>query len=196
MFTGIVEETGVVRNVVVRENLIVLTLAAKKVLVGTKIGDSISVNGVCLTVTGKKGTTVSFDLMKETLLATTMRYLKPGSKVNLERALQMNGRMGGHFVSGHVDGEGTIQDLVTLPNYVEFRIVTKPALMRYIVPKGSVCVDGVSLTVGAVTKKYFSIYLIPHTLAVTTFGECQEGDKVNLETDILAKYVLHGKETM
>ena len=103
--------------------------------------------------------------------------------------------MGGHFVSGHIDAVGVLKEIVTLPNYVEFRIETKPGLMRYIVPKGSVSIDGVSLTVGPVTKKMFSIYLIPHTLAVTTFGENKPGDKVNIETDLLAKYVVHGRMT-
>lgn len=193
MFTGIVEETGVVNAVEEKENLIVLSLSAKKVVKGVHVGDSISVNGVCLTVIKVDGQEVTFDLMKETLTATTFKYVKPGDKVNLERSLKMNSRIGGHFVSGHIDGEGTIDKIVTLPNYVEFRVTATPALTRYIVPKGSVAIDGVSLTVGAVTKKYFSVYLIPHTLTVTTFGGCKPGDKVNIETDILAKYVVHGR---
>ena len=193
MFSGIVEEKGIIQDIQRKENLIVLTLKAKKVGKGTKVGDSICVDGVCLTVTKIKGTSLTFDLMKETLDATTFKYAQPGDGVNLERSLKMNDRVGGHFVSGHVDGEGLLEAIVRLPNYVEFQISTRRDLLRYIVPKGSVTIDGVSLTVGSVTRKKFSIYLIPHTLEVTTFGASKEGDLVNIETDILAKYVVHGR---
>ena len=190
MFSGIVEEYGVVEAVTKKENLYVLSVRARKVLGGTKIGDSICVDGVCLTVTAKSAAQVSFDVMKETIQATTLKHARPGKRVNLERSLRMNGRIGGHFVSGHVDGVGRIHRIVTLPNYVEFQITLAQPLMRYIAPKGSVTIDGVSLTIGEVGKDRFSIYLIPHTLTVTTFGQCRPGDEVNVETDILAKYVL------
>ncbi len=191
MFSGIVEEYGLIQNVTKKENLFVLSVKARKVLGGTKIGDSICVNGICLTVTEKKQDVLTFDLMKETLDATNLKNARKGDKVNLERSLKVSSRIGGHFVTGHVDGVGPIQAIVTLPNYVEFRIEAGPELMRYIAPKGSVTVDGVSLTIGRVTRRYFSVYLIPHTLNVTTFGQSRKGDIVNLETDILAKYILH-----
>jgi len=191
MFSGIVEEYGVIQSVTKKENLFVLAVKAKKVLGGTKIGDSICVNGICLTVTGKKKDVLTFDLMKETIDATSLKFAQKGIKVNLERSLKVNSRIGGHFVTGHVDGVGKIQAIVRLPNYVEFRISVGPDLMKYIAPKGSVTVDGVSLTIGHVTRTFFSIYLIPHTLDVTTFGQSRKGDIVNIETDILAKYILH-----
>jgi len=196
MFSGIVEEEGKVQDIKKKKNLYVITISAKKVMRGTKIGDSISVDGVCLTVTKRTKQTISFDVMKESLDATILKYYQPKRKVNLERALKVSDRIGGHFVSGHVDGVGVLKKKVTLPNYVEWRISIGKKHRRYIVPKGSVCVDGVSLTVGVVTKSYFAIYLIPHTLDVTTFGNKRVGAKLNIETDMLAKYVLNDKETM
>ena len=190
MFSGIVEEQGVVEGVLKKKNLYVLAIKGVKVSRGTAIGDSISVDGVCLTVTKKNGPRLEFDLMKETLDATIARYYKKGSAVNLERALKVNSRLGGHFVSGHVDGVGILKKKVLLPNYVEWQIDLHRALTKYIVPKGSVCIDGVSLTVGAVRKNSFSVYLIPHTLDVTSFGKKRVGCRMNIETDILAKYVL------
>ena len=190
MFSGIVEEKGVIQNVSRKENFATITIRTNAVHKGTKIGDSICVDGVCLTVTSKKGPVMKFDLMKETLDATTMKHYKPKRTVNLERSLKVNGRLGGHFVSGHVDCVGRLKKIVTLPNYVEFQIEMDKPLMRYIVPKGSVTLDGVSLTVGEVKKKQFSVYLIPHTLDVTTFGIKTDGEEMNIETDILAKYVL------
>jgi riboflavin synthase len=194
MFSGIVEEYGSVEEVVKKENLYVLRIKVKKVLGGTKIGDSICVNGVCLTVTQKTKSVLSFDLMKETLEATTLKHAKNSFPVNLERSLKVSDRLGGHFVTGHVDGVGVIKEILTLPNYVEFRIKVDRALLKYIAPKGSVAVDGVSLTIGRVTNEYFSIYLIPHTLEVTTFGKMKAADEVNIETDILAKYILKDRE--
>ena len=190
MFSGIVEEIGIIRKVEKKKNLFVVTLKADKVTRGTKIGDSISVDGVCLTVTRRKGRVLTFDLMKETLDATTFKYAGPGREVNLERSLKVSDRIGGHFVSGHIDGTGVFKEKVTIPNYVEWRITVDKKLARYIIPKGSVCIDGVSLTVGVVKKDYFSVYLIPHTLDVTTFGKKKTGEIINIETDILAKYIL------
>ena len=128
--------------------------------------------------------------MLETLRKTTLSQLRPGMPVNLERALKAGGRFDGHFVMGHVDDRGIIKKRIALPNYVEFQISVAPKLYRYLVPKGSVCVDGVSLTVGEVKKNYFSVYLIPHTLKVTTLGTKKEKDAVNIEADILARYIL------
>ena len=196
MFSGIVEEKGFAKDVVKKKNLYVLTIMADKVIKGTKTGDSVSVDGVCLTVTKRVGATLTFDIMKESLNATTLKYFKAKREVNLERALKMSSRIGGHFVSGHVDCVGVFKKKVTLPNYVEWRIAIDKSLMKYVVPKGSISIDGVSLTVGDVKKSYFSVYLIPHTLEVTTFGNKRIGSKLNIETDLLAKYVLNAKETM
>lgn len=195
MFTGIIEETGVVEGISSRTNLSVLKVRARKVLKGSKQGTSIAVNGVCLTVTGINKNILKFDIMRETLLKTNLGALRPKDRVNLERALRANGRIDGHFVSGHVDDMGLIKAKITGENYTELQISTRRDLMRYIAPKGSVCLDGVSLTVGEVRKDYFSVYLIPFTLEVTTLGDMEKGTKVNIETDILAKYVLNQKES-
>lgn len=190
MFTGIIEEQGTVNELVRRENLYVLSIKADKVVVGTKNGDSIAINGVCLTVTGRRGKILSFDMMKETLLATTLCDLKAGDPVNLERAMKADGRFGGHFVTGHVDGVGMIERIIKLPNYVEFEITLPKKFMRYLVAKGSVALDGISLTVGRVKKQSITVYLIPATLRITNFGKKKSSDKINVETDILARYIL------
>jgi len=193
MFTGIVEATSQVTSLSKRQNLFTLAIAKPKAFTDVKIGDSIANDGVCLTVTSTRGRCFYFDLMKETLDATTLKHLKPGNWVNLERAMKAEARMGGHFVTGHVDAVGKIKAIRTLPNYVEYRISIPKPLMRYVVPKGSVSIDGISLTVGEVRKKWFAVYFIPHTLAVTTIGEKKTGDDVNIETDLLAKYILKAK---
>jgi riboflavin synthase len=189
MFTGIVEEQGAVAGLKKDKNLFVLRIDARKIVKGLKAGDSVAVNGVCLTVTTVAKKVLSFDLMKETIAATTLKNLQRGGKVNLERALRVGDRFGGHFVTGHVDGMGQIRKIIRGPNYVEWQLTTPAKLLKYIVPKGSVALEGVSLTVGAVGKSHFSVYLIPYTLKRTTLGLKQEGDGVNLETDILAKFV-------
>ncbi len=194
MFSGIVEEKGIVRKIETKQNLIILSVQAKKVLKGIKIGDSISVDGVCLTVTKVKKNIFTFDIMKETINKTTLRYLKVGSKVNLEGALRVNDRLGGHFVSGHIDGVGTIKKRISLENYEEFRITIPKPLSKYLAEKGSVCVDGISLTIGEVKGNMFYIYIIPHTLKVTTLGAKSDNSKVNIETDLLAKYILAARE--
>lgn len=190
MFTGIIEEHGRVKSFLHQENLSVLTIGANKVVKGTKIGQSVCVNGVCLSVTSIKGKNLSFDLMKETIDATDLRDLRIGDPVNLERAMKADSRFGGHFVTGHVDCIGTITKIVKLPNYVEFQIKIPSRFMKYIVAKGSVCVDGVSLTVGRVKKDSFSVFLIPITMKTTNFARKNAGDPVNIETDILARYIL------
>ena len=193
MFTGIVEEMGIVEGIVSKKNLSVLRVRAKKILKDAKEGTSIAVNGVCLTVTRIKGGVLTFDIMRETLLKTNLGKLKSKNRVNLERALKANGRIDGHFVSGHVDDMGIVTDRITGENYTELRIRIRKDLRKYIAPKGSVCLDGVSLTVGEVKKTYFSVYLIPFTLQVTTLGGLRKGDHVNVETDVLAKYILNKK---
>ena len=194
MFTGIVEEKGIVQSVEKKNNLFSLSIFANKILKNSKIGDSIAVDGVCLTIVSRRGQTLAFDMMKETIDKTTLKYLKKGSQVNLERSLKFGSRLGGHFVLGHVDGVGFIKKKVALPNYVEFQISMDKKLMRYVVPKGSICVDGISLTVGFVKKNYFSVYIIPHTLKITTLGRKKLLDKVNIETDIVAKYITDKKK--
>ncbi|MCK5083613.1 MAG: riboflavin synthase [Candidatus Omnitrophica bacterium] len=194
MFTGIVEEMGTVEAISSKKNLSVLKVRAKKVLGGTKQGTSISVNGVCLTVTKRKKDILEFDIMLETLKKTNLGALEPKGRVNLERAMKVNGRIDGHFVSGHVDDMGSLTAKITGENYTELRIRPKRSLMKYIAPKGSVTLDGVSLTIGEVRKADFSIYLIPFTLDVTTLGRVEKGDQINIETDILAKYILNRKK--
>jgi len=193
MFSGIVEGLGTVRRIEKKKNLFVLTVAAKKISKSTRIGESISVEGVCLTVSRREGHSLIFDIIKETIEKTTLKYLKQNQKVNLERSLRADGRIGGHFVLGHVDGIGIIQKKVTKENSVEFQISLKGPMAPYLVSKGSVSVDGISLTIGEVRAKYFSVYIIPHTLKITTLGTKGPGDKVNIETDILAKYILKQK---
>jgi len=190
MFTGIVEERGQVKGVQKKENLFVLTIAAQKVLRGTKIGDSIAIDGVCLTVTKIKGREFDVDVMVETIRKTTLKYFRPGDRVNLERALKANGRLAGHFVQGHVDGIGTIEKKITRTHYQEYTIAVDKSLSPYLVDKCSVCVDGISLTACEVKGNQFSIYIIPHTLEVTTLERKGKSDKVNIETDILVKYIL------
>ena len=193
MFCGIVETTSVVKSLSKRQNLFVLAVSKPKMFNDVRIGDSIATDGVCLTVTSLKQGCFTFDLMKETLEATSLKHLVPGKQVNLERAMRAEARVGGHFVTGHVDAVGKITDIRTLPNYVEYRITVPKALMRYVVPKGSVAIDGISLTVGVVKKLWFAVYFIPHTLEVTTIGKKKAGDEVNVETDLLAKYILKNK---
>lgn len=193
MFTGIVEELGTVQKIEKHENLIKLTLKAKKVLSGVRIGDSIAVDGVCLSIVKKSASQVTFDVMRETLLKTTVGLLRKGDKVNCERALKATDRLNGHIVTGHIDQMSIIDDVIEGENYWEYRIRLNRTFQAFIVEKGSVCVDGISLTVGAVKKKYFSVYLIPITRKLTTLGFKTKGDKVNIETDILARYMLKAK---
>lgn len=191
MFNGIVEEIGVVDALERRKNLSVLKVRARKVMSGTKPGDSIAVEGVCLTVTEKKKNILAFDMMRETVSKTSLGRLRRGDKVNLERALKAGARVSGHFVTGHVDDVGRIEKKVAETNYTELSIRLPEELGKYIVPKGSVALDGVSLTVGKVGKGRFSVYLIPFTKQVTTLGAKKKGDPVNIETDILAKYLFN-----
>lgn len=195
MFNGIVEEIGIVDALERRRNLSVLKVRARKVLPGTRLGDSIAVEGVCLTVTDKKKNVLAFDMMRETVNKTSLGKLRRGDKVNLERALKSGGRVSGHFVTGHIDEVGRVEQKIVAANYEELSIRLPKGLGKYIVPKGSVALDGVSLTVGKVGKGHFSVYLIPFTKQVTTLGSKKKGDWVNIETDILAKYILNrGKD--
>ncbi len=189
MFTGIVEEIGLVENVKKGPASASVTINAPAVTAGTKTGDSIAVNGICLTVTSLAGSTFTADIMHESLNRSSLSDLRRGSRVNLERAMAADGRFGGHIVSGHVDGTGIISAIREDDNAVWYTIRTSPAIMRYIVEKGSVTIDGVSLTVAAVAEDSFSVSVIPHTRQVTIMGDLRAGDKVNLENDIIGKYV-------
>ena len=189
MFTGIVEELGTIRAIQRGTHSAVLSIGASLVLSDLKIGDSVAVNGVCLTATGKDGGGSTADVMHETLNRSSLGKLVPGSPVNLERAMPANGRFGGHIVSGHIDGVGTILSVHRDDNALWYTVRAAPELLRYVVEKGSVTIDGVSLTVAAVEADRFSVSLIPHTAMVTVLGRTRPGDTVNLETDIIGKYV-------
>lgn len=189
MFTGIVEEIGTVHKIKKGQLSAVLEICAETVLEGVKAGDSIAVNGVCLTVTALRPGSFAADVMHETLNRSVLAALIPGSHVNLERAMPANGRFGGHIVSGHIDGTGKIIRIQKDDNAVWFTIHTKPEIMRYVVEKGSVAIDGISLTIAKADRERFSISAIPHTVRQTVLNERKEGDFVNLETDIVGKYV-------
>lgn len=189
MFTGIVEEIGIIKQIKQGKHSAILTISARDVLNGTKIGDSIAVNGICLTVTDLLPGAFMADVMHETLNRSTLTGLSVGNPVNLERAMQANGRFGGHIVAGHVDNIGKIVKVEKDDTAVWFTIQAKPELMRYIVEKGSVAVDGISLTVAKITETAFSVSAIPHTIKQTVLQEKKEGDLVNLEADIIGKYV-------
>lgn len=187
MFTGIVEELGRVKNLSRQGKVILLTVEADKVLEETKIGDSIAINGCCLTVVKKEENTLSFEMMPETARGTDLGALRLSDKVNLERSLRVGDRVSGHFVQGHVDCLGTIRSKVYYRDNLVFRIVAPPEFMKYVLPKGSVCLDGISLTVADKKTGIFSVYIIPHTLKNTTLGFKGPSDKINIEFDILAK---------
>ena len=189
MFTGIIEEIGHIKAVKKQTFSQVLVIEASKVLEGADIGDSIAVNGICLTVTAIGKGQFSADVMHETVMRTSLKNIRAGSRVNLERAMSANGRFGGHIVAGHVDGTGKITEIRRDDNAVWYTIQASPQIMKYIVTKGSVTVDGISLTVAKVSETDFSISAIPHTVKITVLGERKEGDIVNLETDIIGKYV-------
>ena len=189
MFTGIVEETGRVTSVPAPGRAGRLAIKASRVLEGTRIGDSIAVNGVCLTATELLADEFAADVMPQTLSHSNLGALRAGSLVNLERAMAADGRFGGHIVSGHIDGTGTIASQKREDNAVWVKIKTPAPLLRYIVEKGSIAIDGVSLTVAAVTDTDFSVSIIPHTGTQTILLGKKPGDPVNLECDVIGKYV-------
>lgn len=190
MFTGIVEELGEVLRLMPGAGAWRLLVKAEGVLDGCSIGSSLAVNGVCLTVVECAGSTLAFDLGPETLRTTALPDLGPGAPVNLERPLRLGAPVGGHLVQGHVDGVGQVVAVAQERDTVRMRItVPALALERYLIPKGSVAVDGVSLTVAALEPGRFEVMLIPHTLAVTTLGRRTAGDRVNLEMDLIGKYL-------
>lgn len=189
MFTGIIEEVGTVRAVRRGVHSSVLSIGASAVLPDLKVGDSVAVNGVCLTATGREEGGFTADVMHETLNRSSLGTLTAGSPVNLERAMAADGRFGGHIVSGHIDGVGTVTATRRDGIAVWYTVKAPPALLRYVVEKGSITIDGISLTVAAVEADRFSVSVIPHTAAVTVLGRKGPGDVVNLETDLIGKYV-------
>lgn len=188
MFTGIVEELGIVDGLELNSNSALIKIRAEKVLEGTKTGDSIAVNGVCLTVTDIKGSTFTADVMAETMRRTNLGSLKKGQKVNLERAMAADGRFGGHIVSGHIDGTGVISKIQNEQNAKWIYIKAPADILHLIVQKGSIAIDGISLTVAYLDDESFAVSLIPHTQKETTLAAKKTGDTVNLENDIIAKY--------
>ncbi|WHH61725.1 riboflavin synthase [Petroclostridium sp. X23] len=189
MFTGIVEEIGKVKGIEFGTQSIKLSIYCRNILEDVHIGDSISTNGVCLTVTKLYPDSFTADVMPETLRKTSLNSLKAGSKLNLERALRADGRLGGHFVTGHIDGTGTIIEKKREGNAIWIGISAHQDIMRHIVNKGSIAIDGTSLTVAIVDEKGFKVSLIPHTADVTILSLKNIGDIVNLECDILGKYI-------
>ena len=189
MFSGIVEETGSIKNIKRGAASAELSIEASKVLEDVALGDSIAVNGVCLTVTDFSGSMFTADVMHETLDRSSLGALRPGSPVNLERAMKADGRFGGHIVSGHIDGTGHISNISRDDNAIWYTIDTSGDILRYIVEKGSIAIDGISLTVASVDESSFKVSIIPHTAANTILAVKKAGDVVNLENDIIGKYV-------
>lgn len=189
MFTGIVEELGELTSVDWYGEGGVLTVRGPLVVSGARAGDSVAVNGVCLTVVATHRDTFTADVMKETFDRSALGTLAPGDPVNLERAATVSSRLGGHLVQGHVDGVGTVLVRTPAERWEDVRVALPPRLSRYVVEKGSIAVDGVSLTVVAVSQEWFQVSLIPTTLRDTTLGRREVGDLVNLEVDVIAKYV-------
>jgi len=189
MFTGIVEETGRLTAIRRGDQSARLTIDAPVVSEGARVGDSISVSGVCLTVVAIDGTRLSFDAIPETVSRTSLRALTAGDGVNLERAMHAGGRFGGHLVQGHVDGTGTLLAIREEENARVLRIAAPPDLMRYIIPKGSVTLDGISLTVVEVGADWFTVWIIPHTWSNTTLHQRKTGDPLNIENDVIARYL-------
>ena len=189
MFTGIIEEVGTVKQLIPGTVSYKLTVSASKVLEGTRIGDSISTNGICLTVTSIHGGCFDADVMAETVRRTSFSSFHTGTKVNLERALTLSSRLGGHIVSGHIDGTGTIRSMVREDNAVWITVEAGPGLLRYMIEKGSIAIDGVSLTLAYVDEECFKVSIIPHTGEETILLTKKPGDLVNLECDIIGKYV-------
>ena len=189
IFTGIIEELGVVKSIAINGAPGCITIKAKKVLEGTQLGDSIAVNGTCLTVTSINSDGFSADVMAETVKRTSLSQVGKGDLVNLERAMILNGRFGGHIVSGHIDGTGTITKYTKEENAIWVTIKAPDEILDLIVEKGSICIDGISLTVATVSDQDFQVSIIPHTAKETTLIHKKVGSLVNLENDIVGKYI-------
>jgi riboflavin synthase len=194
MFTGIVEELGTVRATERAGEVLRLEIATRVAREGSEVGASVAVNGVCLTVVAAKPETLAFEVGPETLVRTTLGRLAGGDAVNLERPLRFGAAVGGHLVLGHVDGIGTVEEVTRVESTARVRITIPGPLAPLLVPQGSVAVDGVSLTIAALQARAFEVMVIPHTLAVTTFGRLAPGQTVNLETDVIGKYLQRSLE--
>lgn len=194
MFTGIIEDIGTVKAVQSGKNSMQLTIASKKIVEDVHLGDSIAVNGICLTVVSFTNDSFTVDVMPESVKATSIQDVKVGSAVNLERAMSANGRFGGHFVTGHIDGTGTIIRKRPVENAVYYDIQITDELSRFCIPKGSVAIDGTSLTIFGIADHVLTVSLIPHTHEIALLGRKKVGDIVNIENDMLGKYVLHQVE--
>jgi riboflavin synthase len=189
MFSGIVSSQGTIVKIHPTKKRIQLIIHVPAKIAKARLGDSIAVNGCCLTVAAKRGTNISFDVLKETWKLTTFQYLQVGGKVNLESSLAVGDLLGGHFVSGHIDGIGRVVERKTKGTDVYLKVAAPASIKKMLAYKGSISLDGVSLTVASVKGKEFGVWLIPHTMKITTLGCKREGDYVNLEADLLAKYV-------
>jgi riboflavin synthase len=189
MFTGLIEEIGVVQSIKKSAKSARITIKADKVLEGIKLGDSISTNGVCLTATEFSAKSFTVDVMAETMRRSNLKDFSPGQEVNLERAMRLGDRLGGHIVSGHIDGMGTIVNYQNEDNAVWITISSNPEILKYIVQKGSIAIDGVSLTVAYVDESVFKVSIIPHTKDATTLLRKKVGYDVNLECDVVGKYI-------
>lgn len=189
MFTGIIEEIGTVNNTNMAGGSGELKIAARLILADAKLGDSIAINGVCLTITRINGSEISFDVSAETLRRSNLGILKRGDRVNLERALAADGRFGGHMVSGHIDGTGILIKKRDEGNAIIFTFQVPPGIMHYLIEKGSIAIDGISLTITDLSDGCFSVAVIPHSLEQTTLGSLRIGSTINLENDLVAKYI-------
>ncbi len=189
MFTGIIEETGVLKEMRNGVHSSVLTIKGNMIFDDLRMGDSVAVNGVCLTAANLFSNTFQADVMHETLKRSSLGKLRSGDSVNLERAMPARGRFGGHIVSGHIDGTGLVKSIEKDDNAVWYTIAAESSILRYIVEKGSIAVDGISLTVAGVTKVDFNLSVIPHTVKTTILSKKKVGDTVNLENDLLGKYI-------
>ncbi len=189
MFTGLVEEIGIVQSVLRGDKSARIVIRANRILGDVKLGDSINTNGVCLTVTDFKDNSFSVDVMAETMRKSNLKGLYPGIRVNMERALRLGDRLGGHLLSGHIDGTGSISSFNKEENAVWVTIKASPELLKYIIPRGSIAIDGISLTAAHVGEEAFKVSIIPHTKDVTTLLEKAVGNEVNLECDMVGKYI-------
>lgn len=191
MFTGIIEELGTVKAIKTGIQSLELNIAAKAILNDINLGDSIAINGVCLTVTSFNTSGFTVDIMPETYNATSLAKIKIGDKVNLESSLRFNGKLGGHFVTGHVDGIGVIKQIITVDNAINYTIQINENLINYCIYKGSIAIDGTSLTIFGIGNNWIKIALIPHTVKNSVIGNKKLGDMVNIECDMLGKYILN-----
>jgi riboflavin synthase len=189
MFTGIVEETGRITNIHPGKRSTELTVRAPKISRSLRVGNSVAVNGACLTVIAKHKSSISFDVLNETLQRTNLEFAKEGFLMNLERPLRTGARLDGHFVLGHVDAKGKVRRFEREGKDYVLDVEAPPSVVRYVIEKGSITIDGISLTVAGVHRNWFRVWIIPHTREITNLAACRKGDYVNLEADILGKYV-------